>query len=76
MTSLDLLKQDIMDKANAKIEQAERDYNHGANDCKLGVFDKWYRYNRDDDGRAYETGWVAQNKTTQNDTVIFLYDKN
>lgn len=45
----------------------------GMEDCKLGIYDKWFRYNRPDDGAAYDKGWTAQNATTQNEEVKFLY---
>ena len=44
----------------------------GMEDCKLGIYDKWFRHNRTDDGAAYDKGWVAQNATTQNEEVKFL----
>ena len=30
------------------------DYEFGQRDAKVGVYDKWYRYNRRDDGRDYD----------------------
>jgi hypothetical protein len=45
---------------------------YGARDCRCGIYDKWYRYNTIDDGKAYDDGWVEQNKITQNDEVRFL----
>lgn len=44
----------------------------GINDCLAGVYDKHYRYNHQDDGAAYDTGWRYQNAKTQNDTVRFI----
>jgi len=29
----------------------------GYRDAQNGVYDKFYRYNRKDDGAAYDTGW-------------------
>ena len=48
------------------------DYKAGRRDCKAGVYDKWYRYNRKQDGRAYDKGWCDQNKTTKCESVVFL----
>lgn len=48
----------------------------GMEDCKLGIYDKWFRYNRTDDGAAYDNGWTAQNATTQNEEVKFLEQVN
>ena len=52
----------------------KHDYEKGMNDCKLGVYDKWYRYHRSDDGQAYDLGWMAMNKEVQNESVKFLYN--
>lgn len=41
-------------------------------DCKNGIYDKWYRYNRKDDGAAYDKAWMEQNKETQNEKVQFI----
>lgn len=35
------------------------DFNSGKRDKKAGVYDKWYRYNRRDDGAAYDDGFNA-----------------
>ena len=32
------------------------DIEAGQRDGKTGVYDKWYRYNRADDGEAYDIG--------------------
>lgn len=34
------------------------DEQRGYNDRKAGFYDKWYRYNRADDGAAYDRGCV------------------
>lgn len=56
----------------AQIATAEHDYQEGMNDCKNGIYDKWFRYNHHDNGRAYDLGWMAQNEITQNDKVSFI----
>lgn len=33
------------------------DFNSGKRDKKAGYYDKWYRYNRKDDGQAYDNGF-------------------
>lgn len=43
----------------ALLDQAERDIKAGANDAKAGYYDKWYRWNRSDDGAAYDEGWKS-----------------
>ncbi len=37
-------------------ETRARDYRAGALDAQAGFYDKWYRYNRNDDGAAYDAG--------------------
>lgn len=48
-----------------------KDFQAGKRDCRLGIYDKWYRYNHND-GRSYDLGWTAQNLTVQNETVRFI----
>jgi hypothetical protein len=35
------------------------DFNCGKRDKKGGYYDKWYRYNRKDDGAAYDAGFKS-----------------
>lgn len=37
-------------------ETARKDEKAGYNDRRVGVYDKWYRYNRSDNGAAYDRG--------------------
>lgn len=55
------------------ISRALRDQEYARMDCIAGIYDKYYRYNRRDDGQAYDKAWRAQNQITQNETVTFLY---
>ena len=41
-----------------KAETAKKDMAAGYRDRKAGYYDKWYRYNRPDDGAAYDAGCV------------------
>lgn len=59
-------------EAQTRENNALRHYEAGKQDCKLGIYDKWFRYNAADEGTAYDLGWTAQNKETQNETVRFL----
>ena len=44
---------------------AEKDFISGYNDRKVGYYDKWYRYSRADEGRAYDLGVrAALNETS------------
>lgn len=71
-TTFETLKQEIIEQANRRIETAEHDYKQAMNDCKNGIYDKWFRYHRTDDGRAYDMGWMEQNKTTMVERVQFI----
>lgn len=54
-----MTKEDI-DKAY--METAAKDIQYGYEQRAVGYYDKWYRYNRADEGRAYDMGcWVAAN---------------
>lgn len=33
------------------------DIQRGLQDAKYGIYDKFFRYNRNDDGAAYDKGW-------------------
>ena len=35
------------------------DYEFGYQDGKAGAYDKWYRYNREDEGKEYDLGIKA-----------------
>lgn len=54
------------------MENYYNDFLKGVEDCKLGVYDKWYRYHHSLDGFAYDAGWCSQNAITQNDSVRFI----
>lgn len=68
--------QDLYASIDARAEMqkkvAQHDYNIAQEDCKHGVYDKWYRYNRKDDGFAYDLGWMHANETFKNDKVNFI----
>lgn len=53
-----------------------KDYCKGVEDCKHGIYDKWYRYNHPFDGLAYNDGWTNQNSITKNDVVRFIEFSN
>ena len=36
------------------------DFNAGKRDKRSGYYDKWYRYNRKDDGAAYDAGFSEE----------------
>lgn len=37
----------------------DADFKAGQRDKKAGYYDKWYRYNRRDDGEAYDAGFKS-----------------
>lgn len=62
-------------EAQTKKAVAEKDYHAGESDCNAGYYDKWYRYNRKDEGFAYISGWMHANRTVKNEKVTFVeYD--
>ena len=40
----------------AYLETARKDVKHGYEERSVGYYDKWYRYSRADEGRAYDFG--------------------
>ena len=75
-TTIETLLASVEAEANrikaARIEQARHDYNRGMEDCRAGIYEKWYRYNHSDDGRAYDTGWMEQNRETKVENIKFV----
>lgn len=54
------MTKDDIDKAY--METAAKDIQWGYEQRAVGYYDKWYRYNRADEGRAYDLGcWLAAN---------------
>lgn len=51
------------------------DFNQGKKERLAGYYDKWYRYNRSDDGAAYDDGCMAAVNTGKapDDCVIIEY---
>lgn len=66
------IKAGIMENARLRCEIAQKHYDWGMRDCEAGVYDKWYRYNAEDGGIAYEAGWTEKNKEVQNESVKFI----
>ena len=60
---VEALKRNLLDRAN-------RDIEFGKKDAMAGVYDKWYRWNRDDDGAAYDYGWKKAFDGTKNVQII------
>lgn len=41
------------------------DFKSGVTDKKAGVYDKWYRWNRSDNGTAYDNGFNSVSFTKE-----------
>lgn len=57
----------------AYIETASKDIKNGYNERGVGYYDKWYRYSRADEGRAYDLGVKLAAETagcTEDMTII------
>lgn len=53
-------------------QMMEKDMEAGKRDAMAGIFDKWYRENRADEGLAYRAGWeVGKNEAIE----AGVYDK-
>ncbi len=54
-----------LDEINAAyIETASKDIRYGYEQRGIGYYDKWYRYNRADEGRAYDLGAALAARTS------------
>ena len=56
----------------AYIETAKKDIKNGYNERGVGYYDKWYRYTRADEGRAYDLGvkLAASTDGCENEMII------
>lgn len=76
MTTINDYIKEIRKSMERRIEAERHNYERGKSDCKAGYYDKWYRYNTPQDGRAYDLGWTEQNAETQNEKVQFIECSN
>lgn len=72
MKDLEKYLEQIQSDAEMRKAIAKADYLIAKRDCKNSIYDKWYRYNRKDDGYAYDLGWMEQNKETQVEIIQFI----
>ena len=49
------------------------DFKAGQREKKAGYYDKWYRYNRKDDGAAYDDGFKSVDCTKKDGVQIIEY---
>ena len=63
-----------MNRTEHRITQAAvNDFNAGKKERMAGYYDKWYRYNRYDDGNAYDQGCLeAVNSGKAPDNCIII----
>lgn len=69
---IDNLVNEVRRAARERIQNILKHYEAGKRDCYNGIYDKWYRYNTWQDGRAYDLGWMERNEEVKNDEVKFL----
>lgn len=52
------------------------DFIQGKKDRMIGYYDKWYRYNRTDDGASYDAGCRAaiESGRAKNECIIIEYN--
>lgn len=57
--------------------ETTRDFIKGVNDALDGLYDKFYRYNRKDDGEEYDAGirWALENIPDVEIATILEYNK-
>ena len=48
------------------------DYEFGYRSGKAGYYDKWYRYNRKDDGAQYDRGFDEGRKVSKKENYIII----
>lgn len=51
---------------------AVRDFEAGQRDRRFGIYDKWYRYNHRDEGKAYDEGWQSVKEKDKWNKLTFL----
>lgn len=56
----------------ARAATALKDETAGYHDRLVGVYDKWYRYNRSDEGAAYDRGQQRAVCSTEKSTSVFV----
>lgn len=64
--TLEMIISEIKAECEKRILTARDNYSVGRQDCRNGVYDKWYRDHADFNGRAYDAGWHEENKTVRN----------
>ena len=68
--TLDKMVLGIKHEADERIAQALKHYEAGKRDCENGIYDKWYRHHRTDDGAMYDKGWKSAKDETKDYQII------
>lgn len=55
---VEIARKQLEAKFDAMRQTFERDVYAGRRDAEAGIYDKWYRYHRQDEGTAYDAGWM------------------
>ena len=56
--------------SSIRILELNADYDAGVKDAKAGIYDKWYRHHRTDDGAMYDKGWKSAKDETKDYQII------
>lgn len=70
MTQIEIAKKMLETKIEGMKARFEADVKAGMLDAKAGIYDKWYRHYRSDDGAAYDAGWMAAKEEDKNYQII------
>lgn len=57
---------------DARNAMRARDYEAGQRDRRFGIYDKWYRYNHRDEGKAYDEGWRSSSENDRWNNLTIL----
>lgn len=70
MTQMEIAKQMLNERIAGLQARFEADVMHGMMDAKGGVYDKWYRHHRSDNGAAYDAGWMSAKEEGKDYQII------
>ncbi len=59
MTQLEIARKLLDAEIEGMRRRFDLDAAAGERDAKAGIYDKWYRHHRRDNGAAYDAGWQA-----------------
>ena len=56
--------------SSIRILELNADYDAGVKDAQAGIYDKWYRHHRTDDGAMYDKGWKSAKDEAKDYQII------